>query len=353
LYSRFQIFTLVYVKWRAGMRSWQLNKGASSLDDLILVEREKPQPGPGEVLIRMRACSINYRDSLIPKGQYMGGVIDRNLTPLSDGVGVVEAVGSDVTRFQIGDRVAGTFFQGWDSGTPNGIFAALGAPPAKGMLAEYVTLPETGVVPIAASLSFEEAATLPCAGVTAWNALMEGFPAVKPGAWVAVLGTGGVSLLALQIAKAAGAHVIATSSSDEKLERVKALGADAVVNYRTTPAWGEEAARITGGVDHVVEVGGQGTLAQSMQAIGFNGEIAIIGVLSREGNVTPRDMMFKAGRMRGIFVGSAAMARGLNKAIDANGIKPVVDRVFAFDDAKAAYAHHASSALFGKAVISI
>jgi NADPH:quinone reductase-like Zn-dependent oxidoreductase len=335
------------------MRSWQLNKGASSLDDMVLVEREKPQPGPGEVLIRVRACSLNYRDALIPKGQYMGGAIDRAVTPLSDGAGEVEAVGDGVTRFQVGDRVAGTFFQGWDSGIPNGIYPALGAPPAKGMLAEYVTLPENGVVPLATTLSFEEAATLPCAGVTAWNALMEGFPPVKPGAWVAVLGTGGVSLIALQIAKAAGARVIATSSSDEKLERVKAMGADAVVNYRTTPAWGVEMARITGGVDHVVEVGGQGTLGQSMQAIGFNGEIAIIGVLTRDGNVTPRDMMFKAGRMRGIFVGSAAMARSLNKAIDANGIKPVVDKIFGFDDAKAAYAYHASPALFGKVVITI
>jgi NADPH:quinone reductase-like Zn-dependent oxidoreductase len=334
------------------MKAWQLNKGATSLDDMILVEREKPVPGPGEILIRMRACSINYRDSLIPKGQYMGGVIDRDITPLSDGAGEVEAIGAGVTQFKVGDRVAGTFFQGWDSGVPSRIFPALGAPPAKGMLTEYVTLPENGVVPVAASLSYEEAATLPCAGVTAWNALMEGYPPVRPGAWVAILGTGGVSLLALQIAKAAGARVIATSSSDEKLERVRALGADAVINYRTTPDWGVEAARITGGVDHVVEVGGQGTLAQSMQAIGFNGEIAIIGVLSREGNVTPRDMMFKAGRMRGIFVGSAAMARSLNTAIDANGIKPVVDRVFGFDEAKAAYAYHASPALFGKVVIA-
>jgi NADPH:quinone reductase-like Zn-dependent oxidoreductase len=338
---------------RVFMKCWQLNKGATSLDDMILVELEKPVPGPGEILIRMRACSINYRDSLIPKGQYMGGVIDRDITPLSDGAGEVEAIGAGVTKVKVGDRVAGTFFQGWDSGIPSGMYPALGAPPAKGMLAEYVTLPENGVVPLASSLSFEEAATLPCAGVTAWNALMEGFPAVKPGSWVAVLGTGGVSLLALQIAKAAGARVIATSSSDEKLERVKALGADAVINYRTTPAWGVEAARITGGVDHVVEVGGQGTLAQSMQAIGFNGEIAIIGVLSREGNVTPRDMMFKAGRMRGIFVGSAAMARSLNAAIDANGIKPVVDRVFGFDEAKAAYAYHASPALFGKTIITL
>jgi NADPH:quinone reductase-like Zn-dependent oxidoreductase len=335
------------------MKSWQLKKGASSLDDMHLIETEKPTPGPGEVLIRVRACSLNYRDALIPKGRYMGMSIDRDITPLSDGAGEVEAIGSGVTLYKVGDRVAGTFFQGWDSGPLKAMHPALGAPPAKGMLAEYVTLPEFGVVPLAASLSFEEAATLPCAGVTAWNALMEGTPPVRSGAWVAVLGTGGVSLLALQIAKAAGARVIATSSSDEKLARVKAMGADAVVNYKTTPDWGVEVMRITGGVDHVVEVGGQGTLAQSMQAIGFNGEIALIGVLSLEGSVTPRDMMMKAGRMRGIFVGSAAMARSLNSMIDASAIKPVVDKVFAFDDARLAYDYHASPALFGKTVIAI
>lgn len=336
------------------MKIWTLKKGATSLDDLVQGEFEKPSPGPGEVLIRVRACSINYRDHLIPLGQYMGGTIDRDITPLSDGVGEVEAVGPGVTRFKAGDRVAGTFFQNWVSGPPGpDIGPALGAPPAKGMLCEYVTLPEQGVVPMAKSLSFEEAATLPCAGVTAWNALMEGTPPVIAGKWVAVLGTGGVSLLALQIAKAAGARVIATSSSDEKLERVKAMGADAIVNYKTVPEWGREVARMTGGADHVVEVGGQGTLAQSMAAIGFGGEIALIGVLSREGSVSPRDMMFKAGRMRGIFVGSAAMARSLNSAIDTCGIKPVVDRVFAFDEAKAAYAYHASPALFGKTVITV
>jgi NADPH:quinone reductase-like Zn-dependent oxidoreductase len=336
------------------MKSWILGKGATSLDSLNLVEMEKPSPGPGELLIRVRACSLNYRDALITQGVYMGGPVDRDITPLSDGVGEVEAIGPGVTQYKVGDRVAGTFFQGWVSGPASAAAGpALGAPPAKGLLAEYVTLPEYGVVPVAASLSFEEAATLPCAGVTAWNALMEGTPAVRPGSWVAVLGTGGVSLLALQIAKAAGARVIATSSSDEKLERVKAMGADAVINYRTIPDWGAEMARITGGVDHIVEVGGQGTLSQSMAALGFNGEIALIGVLARDGSVTPRDMMFNAGRMRGIFVGSAAMARSLNTAIDCNGIKPIVDRVFSFGDAKAAYAYHASPALFGKTVISV
>lgn len=336
------------------MRTWRLKKGSTSVAGLELIEADKPAPLSGEVLIRVRACSLNYRDQLITQGLYMGGVIDRDITPLSDGVGEVEAIGAGVTRFRVGDRVAGTFFQSWERGPPNaqqGV--ALGAPPAKGMLAEYVCLPEQGIVPLAASLSFEEAATLPCAGVTAWNALMEGRRGVGPGRWVLVMGTGGVSLLALQIAKAAGARVIATSSSDAKLERVKAMGADLTLNYRAVPAWGAEVMRLTGGVDHIVEVGGQGTLDQSFQAVGYDGEVALIGVLAREGNANPRTMMFKGGTLRGIFVGSAAMARALNAAIDANGIHPVVDRVFAFEQALEAYAYHASPQLFGKVVIAI
>jgi NADPH:quinone reductase-like Zn-dependent oxidoreductase len=336
------------------MRSWRLKMGASSLDDMILIDRDQPQPGPGDVLVRVRACSLNFRDQLIPKGLYMGGPINRDITPLSDGAGEIEAVGAGVTHFKSGDRVAGAFFQNWDNGPANpDAGPALGAPPAPGMLSEYVVLPATGVVPMAASLSFEEASTLPCAGVTAWNALMEGPKTTKTGEDVWVLGTGGVSLLAVQIAKAAGARVVATSSSDEKLARVKALGADILVNYRTTPEWGAEIARITGGVDHVVEVGGAGTLQQSFTAVGFNGEVALIGVLTREGNSNPHTLMFKGASLRGIFVGSAGMARRLNAFIDAHAIKPVIDRVFDFTDAKAAYAYQASPDLFGKVVIAI
>lgn len=337
------------------MKTWRLRAGASTLDDLTMVTVDTPVPGAGEVLIRMMACSLNYRDQMIVRGQYFGGPIDRDITPLSDGAGVVEAVGPGVAGVKPGDRVAGTFFQGWRAGPPNPAQgAALGAPPAVGMLSEYVVLPESGVVPIAESLSFEEAATLPCAGVTAWNALMEGPRAVGPGRSVLVLGTGGVSLLALAIAKAAGARVIATSSSDAKLERIRALGADATINYRTTPDWGAAAAALAGGgVDHVVEVGGAGTLQHSMAAVGHNGEVALIGVLTREGETGPHALMLKGASLRGIFVGSAAMAIALNRAIDATGITPPIDRVFGFDEGRAAYEYQSSPDLFGKVVIRV
>lgn len=338
------------------MKAWVLSAGASSLDDLHLVERETPTPNAGQVLIRVRACSINFRDQLIPQGLYAGGKASQDVILLSDGAGEVVSVGAGVTRFAAGDRVAGTFFQNWDDGPPNAaVGLALGAAPIDGMLAEYVVLPEAGVVHIAKSLSFEEAATLPCAGVTAWNALMEGPQPTKEGDSVLVLGTGGVSLLALQIAKAAGATVVATSSSDDKMARASTLGADYTINYRTTPNWGAEAVRLNNGkgIDHVVEVGGAGTLAQSIQAVSVGGEVSLIGVLTREGDTSPRALMFKWASMRGIFVGSRGMAERLNAFIDAHNIKPVVDRTFSMEDAKAAFAYQSSSELFGKTVITL
>ncbi len=335
------------------MRSWRLPAGCSTAEQLELIETPRPSPGAGEVLVRVRACSLNYRDQLIPKGRYFGGTLTVPCTPLSDGAGEVAAVGAGVTRFKPGDRVAGTFFQGWQAGPPGPQRGdALGAPPAKGMLADYVALPEAGVVPLARSLSFEEAATLPCAGVTAWNALMSGQRPLAAGQSVLVIGTGGVSLLALSLAKAAGARVIATSSSDAKRKRLETLGADATLNHATEPKWGARAAELAGGgIDHVVEVGGPGTLAQSMQAVGFGGEIALIGVLSLQGDTNPMPLMVKGATLRGIFVGSASMARDLNDFIDRHAVKPVVDRVFGFDAAREAYAYQASSQLFGKVVI--
>jgi NADPH:quinone reductase-like Zn-dependent oxidoreductase len=336
------------------IRSWRLPAGCTSADQLELVEVPKPVPGPEEVLIRMRANSLNFRDQAITRGHYFGGPIKAACTPLSDGAGVIEAVGGKVKNLVVGDRVAGTFFQGWSEGPPTPeLGEALGAPPAKGMFAEYVCLPQTGVIKVAESLTFEEAATLPCAGVTAWNALMKGIRPLTHGSSVLLIGAGGVSLLALQIAKAAGARVIATSSSEAKLERLRELGADATVNYRTETNWGAKSAELAGGgVNHVVEVGGLGTLSQSLQAVGFGGEVALIGVLSMQGDTNPMSLMVKGASLRGIFVGSAAMARDLNAFIDRHRVKPVIDRVFKFEDAKAAYAYQSSADLFGKVVIS-
>ena len=338
----------------AQMRAWQLPAGCTSVEQLALIELPRPDPGPGEVLVRVQATSLNYRDQAIAHGHYFGGAIKAPGAPLSDGAGVVEAVGAGVRSLAPGDRVAGTFFQGWLGGPPPAAKGeALGCPPAKGMLADYVALPETGVVPLARSLSFEEAATLPCAGVTAWNALMTGVHPLERGQSVLLIGTGGVSMLALRIAKAAGARVVATSSSDAKLARAAKLGADATLNYKTQADWGAKAAELAGGgLDHVVEVGGLGTLAQSIRAVGFGGEIALIGVLSMQGDSNPMPLMVKGATLRGIFVGSTAMARDLNAFVDTHQLKPVVDRVFDFAEARAAYAYQASGELFGKVVIA-
>jgi len=336
------------------MRQWIIAPGATSLDAMALREVAEPVPGPGEVLVRVRACSLNYRDQAIPLGLYIGGPVASETVPLSDGAGEIAALGEGVTTLAVGDRVAGAFFLDWIDGPPNpAIGPALGAAGAPGMLQDMVVLPAHAVAPLAASLSFEEAACLPCAGVTAWNALMAGPRPVRAGDSVLVLGTGGVSLLALQIAKAAGATVVVTSSSDAKLDRARAMGADHCINYRTTPGWGAEAARLTGGIDHVVEVGGVGTLDQSIAAAGFNGEIALIGVLTHQGAPNPSALMFKGASIRGIFVGSKAMAIDLNAFVDTHAIRPVIDRRFPIERALDAYRYQASPELFGKVVVTL
>jgi len=334
------------------MKVWQLRAGAASLNSLQQVEVEKPTPRRNEVLVRVRACSINNRDQMIAAGvSSVHGRIDHSIVPLSDGVGEIEAIGPDVKRYRVGDRVAGAFHQNWTDGRINANMGpALGGTHGIGMLAEYVALPETGVVPMAASLSYDEAATLPCAGVTAWNALMEGRNPVKPGDQVLLQGTGGVSLLALQIAKAAGASVILISSSETKLARAGRLGADHLINYRAVQNWGVEAAKISGrgGVDHVIDIGGADTLDQSIQAIGYGGEISVL----RGGELTAlRTLLVKGSSVRGIFVGSAAMAKALNTFIDEHGIKPVIDRTFSFGKAKTAFSYQSRPDLFGKVVI--
>lgn len=337
------------------MKAYVIRKGSQSLDSLERVEMDEPKPGPTQVLVRVRATSLNYRDQAVITGQYFGGILQRDTIPLSDGAGEVAAVGSDVSRFKVGDRVAGTFFQVWVDGVPDrSKMMALGSP-ADGMLVEYVVLDQDGLVSLPAHFSYEEGATLPCAAVTAWNALMvSGY--VKPGDTVLALGTGGVSIFALQFAKMAGARVIITSSSDEKLERAKLLGADAGINYRSTPDWDQEVLKLTDGrgVDHVIEVGGSGTLARSFQAVGYRGQVSLIGVLSgREGDTTPHPLMLKGARLQGIFVGNRAMFEDMNRAIEVNQLRPVVDKVFPFEEAKQAYPYQLSGAHFGKIVISV
>lgn len=324
------------------------------LDALKHVEKPQPQPGPGEVLLKIRAASLNYRDLLVVKGLY-NPKMPLPRVPVSDAVGEVVAAGAGVTRVQPGERVAGLFMQKWLCGpvTDAAARSALGGA-IDGLLAEYAVLHEDGVIPVPEHLTDEEAATLPCAALTAWDALFEE-GRVKPGDSVLVQGTGGVSLFALQFARLAGARVIATSSSDAKLERARGLGASDGINYKTTPEWGEAVRKLTdgAGVDQVVEVGGAGTLPQSLRAVRAGGTISLIGVLSGAGQVNPTPVLMKNVRVQGIFVGSRAMFEAMNRAIALHKLRPVVDRVFPFTEAVEALRYMDSGAHFGKIVIRV
>ncbi len=336
------------------MRIYEI-QNAFGLDSLALAERPEPRPGPGQVLLKMRAFSLNYRDLLVIKGQY-NPKLKLPFTPLSDGVGEVVEVGAGVTRVKVGDRVAGAFMQDWVDGevTEAKSKSALGGA-LPGVLAEYVVLREDGVVPVPPHLSDEEAATLPCAAVTAWHALVaEG--GVKAGDVVLVQGTGGVSLFALQFAKLFGARVIATSGSDDKLARVLQLGASDGINYKTTPDWGKKARELAGGdgVDHVVEVGGAGTLGESLKAVRPCGRVSLIGVLAGGGGqISLFPVLMKNVCVQGIYVGSRTMFEDMNRALALHKMKPVVDRVFAFSEARAALHHMESGAHFGKIAIKL
>ena len=325
----------------------------ASLDKLVPTRIEARDPGAGKVLVRVRASSLNYHDYLVVTKP---GLVSDGRIPLSDGAGEVVKVGAGVTTWKPGDRVLSTFFQDWADGEPE-IAAGFGSVPGDGIdgyACEYAVVPEQALTFFPKSYSFEEAATLTCAGVTAWRALfVEG--QLKPGDTVLVQGTGGVSIFALQLAKAAGATVIATSSSDEKLERLRALGADHLINYRSSPNWGELAARIAGrGVDHVIDVGGAGTLAQSLAAVRNRGHISVIGVLTGfEGPVPTAQILFQQARVIGITVGSRRHQLDLVRACEALSLKPVIDRSFPLMDLANAFRYQERGAHFGKICITI
>lgn len=338
------------------MKAFEL-QGGFGFDAFKLVEKPLPSPGHGQVLVKLRAASLNYRDLLVVKGLY-NPKMPLPAVPLSDGAGEVTAVGAGVTRVKPGDSVAGIFMQTWLAGPVSEVYSRsalgggsriAGSDAGTGMLAEYVVLHEDGLVHIPSHLSFEEAATLPCAGVTAWNALQGGN--VKPGDSVLVMGTGGVSIFALQFARLAGARVIVTSSSDDKLARAKQLGASDGINYKTNPEWDRRVRELTSGsgVDHIIEVGGAGTMPLSLKSVRTGGRIALIGVLAgAAGEFNPLPAVMKAVQIQGIYVGSREMFEAMNRAIALHQLHPVIDRVFPFAEAVAALRHMESAAHFGK-----
>lgn len=335
------------------MKVWRIP--SFGLEKLELATVADPKLQRGEVLVRVRAVSLNYRDLMIVLGKY-NPKMHLPRIPASDGAGEVVTVGEGVTRVKAGDRVAGIFMQNWIDGAADAekIRGALGGD-IDGMLSEYVVLHEGGVVRVPEHLSYEEAATLPCAGVTAWNAVVHA-GRVKAGDTVVIQGTGGVSIFALQFAKLLGARVVGTSSSDVKLERAKKLGLDAGVNYRTEPDWDQWVEKQTDGrgADLVVEVGGAGTFSRSLRSVRIGGTVAQIGVLSQsqEGIEIPR-ILHKQVHLQGIYVGSRADFEEMNRAIVQTKLKPVVDEVFRFDELPEALRRMEQGAHFGKLVVRV
>ncbi|MEU6888660.1 NAD(P)-dependent alcohol dehydrogenase [Streptomyces viridosporus] len=330
------------------MRRYRLD-GFAGTSSLRLERCDVPVPGPRQVLVRMRAWSLNHRDLLIAHGRYGRDVLP-GLVPLSDGAGEVVRSGAEVTRWRPGDAVVGLFLPGWQSGRPR-VDRALGGS-VDGVLAEYVVFDEDAVVAPPSHLDFAEAATLPCAALTAWQAVVE-LGGLHPGQSVLTLGSGGVSVFALQIAAAGGARVIATSGSASKLERLRALGACEVIDHAQTPDWGARAAAWSGGgVDHVIEVGGAGTMRQSITAARVGGRISVIGVLGGGPGISPVPLLRKVLCVQGVQVGSAEMFRAMNRALEHHRIRPVIDRVFPFSRAAEAFRHLESGAHIGKVVLT-
>ena len=335
------------------MKAYQINE--LGIDNLKIVVQEMPSPGEGEVLVQMHAASLNYRDVMVASGTY-NPRMKLPAIPFSDGAGEIVEVGGGVTKWKAGARVCSAVIPGWITGGPSAATAktAIGAGGKTGILCEFVAFDQDAIVAAPEHLSFEEAATLPCAGVTAWHALVTSGN-LRPGDTVLTLGTGGVSVFAVQFAMALGARVISTSSSDEKLQKIKALGADETINYRATSDWEKRVLELTGGrgVDHVIEVGGTGTLTHSVKAVRTGGHIALIGALNMAGEFNPIPVFMKGIRMQGIFVGSREMFEGLNEFVTRENIRPVIDRTFEFDEAKDALRYMESGSHFGKIVVKI
>jgi len=336
------------------MRAWHVT-GPEGPDALKPVELTDPEPGPGEVLVRLRAVSLNSRDLAVTRGTYRGGGLTYPLVPVSDGAGEIEALGRGVEGLAVGDAVMPAFFPRWISGPPEAAsFSESFGEGRAGLLAEKIAVRAVSVAPLPEGFSFEQAACLPCAGVTAWNALAGPRP-LEPGQTVLVLGTGGVSIFALQLARAMGAEVVATSSDDAKLTKLRQMGAKATINYAVREDWDKAVMEATGGrgADIVVEVGGPGTLERSIDALAVGGQVALIGVLSGPKAINPLGLWRKSAIARGIFVGSREMLVALGDYMVGHGLNPVVDRVFPFADAPSAFRRLASGAHFGKICISV
>lgn len=337
------------------MKAYEV-QGSFGIENVKLADRPDPRPGPGQVLVKVKAASINYRDLLLVQGFY-NPKQKLPIIPFSDGAGEIVEVGEGVTKFKPGDRVADCFFQGWDSGParPEKVAATSMGSPLDGMLTEYIVLSENGIVRLPDHLSYEEGATLPCAALTAWSCFFR-HTSLNPGDTALMLGTGGVSIFGLQFAKMAGARAIITSSSDEKLERAKELGADATVNYKTHENWAKEVKSATGGVgvDHVIEVGGVGTLEQSIRSSRMGGHISLVGVLAGpQAPVNLTLVLMQDIRIQGVFVGPRDAFETMNTAIAQHKMKPVIDKVFPFAEAQQALQYVASGSHFGKVVIKV
>jgi len=333
------------------MKLWQVP--SFGIDNLALEARSRPEPSHGQALVRIRAVSLNYRDLLVVLGKY-NPRLGLPRIPCSDGAGEVVAVGEGVKRVKIGQRVAGIFMQNWIDGPPNAAKqrGALGGD-IDGTLAEYIVLDENGLVEVPEHLSWEEATTLPCAGVTAWKAVVHA-GRIKAGDTVVIQGTGGVSVFALQFAKLLGARVLGTSSSEEKLQRAYKLGLDSALNYKHTADWAKWVLEQTNGVgaDLIVEVGGAGTFAQSLKAVRIGGTVAQIGVLSQSGEpLQIGPLLHKQVHLQGIYVGSRADFEEMNKAIAMHSLQPSVDHVFSFHEVKNALRTMETGSHFGKLVI--